>query len=73
MKSGLQVNHNHPFKGGYLTRSKGDPRQHIHAIQLEMCKDLYMSHNETKYDEEKAAEIKKILKNTFQHLIESLI
>ena len=55
MKSGLQVNHNHPFKGGYLTRSKGNPSQNIHAIQLEMCKDLYMSHNETKYDEEKGS------------------
>ena len=73
MKSGLQVNYNHPFKGGYLTRSKGNPSQHIHAIQLEMCKDLYMNHNETKYEEKKAVKIKKILKNTFQHLIESLI
>lgn len=72
-KSGLQINYNSPFKGGYLTRSKGNPSQHIHAIQLEMCKDLYMSHDETRYDEKKAEEIKKILKNTFQLLIESLI
>ena len=72
-KSGLQVNYNSPFKGGYLTRSKGNPSQQIHSIQLEMCKDLYMSHDETRYDEKEAEEIKKILKNTFQLLIESLI
>ena len=62
MKSRLQVNHNHPFKGGYLTRSKGNPSQNIHAIQLEMCKDLYMSHNETKYDEKRQRKLKKYLK-----------
>ncbi len=71
-KSDLQISHNNPFKGGYLTRSKGDPRQNIHAIQLEMCKDLYMSQNETKYDFKKAEAIKNHLINTFKKLIEKL-
>jgi N-formylglutamate deformylase len=30
------------FKGGYITRQYGQPQQHIHAIQLEMCQCLYM-------------------------------
>ena len=30
------------FKGGYITRHYGQPDQHIHAIQLEMCQSLYM-------------------------------
>ncbi len=30
------------FKGGYITRHYGQPHQHIHAIQLEMCQSLYM-------------------------------
>lgn len=68
-ESGLEVKHNHPFKGGYLTRSKGNPQNKIHALQLEMSKDLYMSNNEINYDEKKAKEIKKILIKTFKNLI----
>lgn len=68
-ESGLQVEHNRPFKGGYLTRSKGDPTNKIHALQLEMSKDLYMANNEIDYSESKANEIKKTLKQTFKNLI----
>jgi N-formylglutamate deformylase len=30
------------FKGGYITRTYGNPAQHIHAVQLEMCWRIYM-------------------------------
>ena len=70
--STYEVKHNHPFKGGYLTRSIGNPSENIHALQLEMSKDLYMSNNETEYDSNKAAEIKKLLIRTFQCLIAEL-
>ena len=30
------------FKGGYITRHYGRPDQHVHAVQLEMCQNLYM-------------------------------
>jgi N-formylglutamate deformylase len=30
------------FKGGYITRHYGKPRERIHAVQLEMCQCLYM-------------------------------
>ena len=30
------------FKGGYITRHYGQPAQHVHAIQLEKCQNLYM-------------------------------
>ncbi|MFP6560502.1 N-formylglutamate deformylase [Paraburkholderia sp. B3] len=33
------------FKGGYITRHFGAPRDGVHAIQLEMCQSAYM--NET--------------------------
>jgi len=41
----------------------------VHALQLEMSKDLYMSKNETEYDFKKAEVIKKLLKSTFENLI----
>jgi N-formylglutamate deformylase len=31
------------FKGGYITRHYGEPAQHLHAVQLEMCQSLYMN------------------------------
>ena len=68
----FNVEHNHPFKGGYLTRSKGKPSNGIHALQLEMSKDLYMQNKETVYDGEKAIKIKTILKQTFTQLISCL-
>ena len=72
IKSELNITKNHPFKGGYITRSFGFPKKNINAIQLEMSKDLYMSENETKYDSEKADIIKKILKKTFVEIIKNL-
>jgi N-formylglutamate deformylase len=68
----FEITHNTPFKGGFITRSKGNPSQNIHALQLEMCKDLYMKSNETEYDPLKAITVKKVLKKTFNHLIKAL-
>ena len=71
-KSEQEVSYNEPFKGGYLTRSKGDPAKRVHALQLEMSKDLYMSNDETQYDKEKAKGVKSLLKSTFEKLISLL-
>ena len=63
--SDWQINHNDPFKGGFLTRSKGKPEESIHALQLEMSKDLYMSDDELNYDAEKAEKVKMLLQKHF--------
>ena len=72
-KSNFNITKNHPFKGGYIIRSLGFPKNNINAIQLEMSKDLYMSENETKYDYKKANKIKNILENTFKEIIKNLL
>ncbi|MBR06913.1 MAG: N-formylglutamate deformylase [Rickettsiales bacterium] len=64
--------HNHPFKGGHITRYFGMPEKNIHALQLEMAKTNYMDDSETKYDEARAEEIRGILKNMFSELIKIL-
>lgn len=71
-KSDWQINHNSPFKGGFLTRSKGFPDKNLHALQLEMSKDLYMCNEESEYDVAKAENVKALLKSTFESLIVNL-
>lgn len=39
---GYTVSRNSPYAGGYTTRHYGRPRQGIHALQIEISRDLYM-------------------------------
>ena len=59
------------FKGGYITRSFGQPSQDIHAIQLELSQATYLKDKLNKYelDLEKKQQIAPLLRQ----LIESLI
>ncbi len=70
--SRYSINHNHPFKGGYITRHFGRPAEHQHALQLEMTKVNYMDDGETGYDDERAAAIQTLLKTTFEKIIDQL-
>lgn len=66
------VSHNHPFKGGYITRHYGKPESHQHALQLEMSKVNYMDDLEKKYDKDRSDKMRKLLKEVFAKLIEQL-
>lgn len=67
-ESTYQVNHNHPFKGGYITRQFCNPQNNEHALQLEMSKVNYMDDTETKYDEGRAGEMCTLLRKTLSNL-----
>ncbi|MEQ9316742.1 MAG: N-formylglutamate amidohydrolase [Henriciella sp.] len=41
-KAGFSVVRNAPYAGGYTTRRYGRPKRHIHALQLEINRGLYM-------------------------------
>jgi len=60
---------NDPFKGGYITRSLGKPSNHIEAIQLEMCQNIYMNEDTYELDASKAKSLTDFLKNVFQDFI----
>jgi N-formylglutamate amidohydrolase len=66
------LNHNHPFKGGTITRTFGKPALNQHALQLEMSKVNYMDDTETKYDQGRADKMRELLKRTFAALAETL-
>ena len=44
---GYRVRRNDPYAGGYVTRHYGRPRERVHALQIELSRDLYM--NEAQY------------------------
>ena len=70
--TGHTVQHNHPFKGGFITRHFGKPALHQHALQLEMCKDLYMDDSETQYNESRATAMQEMLRQTLLAVAASL-
>jgi N-formylglutamate deformylase len=67
------LNHNHPFKGGTITRQFGKPEKHQHALQLEMSKVNYMDDTETRYDKSRADRMREVLKRTLSSLAEQLV
>ena len=70
--SNYSVSHNHPFKGGYITRYFGRPSEHQHALQLEMTKINYMDDAEKNYDQSRAEIMRNLLKKVFAKLIDQL-
>lgn len=71
--AGYSLNHNHPFKGGTITRSFGKPSENQHALQLEMTKVNYMDDAERKYDKTRADKMRELLKRTLNALAEQLM
>ena len=67
------VSHNHPFKGGTITRYFGRPFENQHALQLEMTKVNYMDDSEMHYDYARAEKMKLLLRNTLAKLTEKII
>ena len=65
---GYRVRRNDPYAGGFITRHYGRPRDHVHALQIEIARDLYM--DETHF--ERSAAFPE-LRDDLSALIESLV
>ncbi|BAJ81143.1 N-formylglutamate amidohydrolase [Acidiphilium multivorum AIU301] len=39
---GFAIRRNDPYAGGYVTRHYGRPREHVHVVQIEIARALYM-------------------------------
>ncbi|NOT75369.1 MAG: N-formylglutamate deformylase [Cyclobacteriaceae bacterium] len=66
------LSHNHPFKGGYITRRFGRPAEKQHALQLEMTKVNYMDDSEKRYDKARSDKMRNLLRKNFEKLITQL-
>lgn len=58
------------FKGGYITRAYGQPKDNIHAIQLELSQRTYMHELEMTYHEAFAKQVQPKLKALVEVLID---
>ncbi len=58
------------FKGGFITRHYGQPKDNIHALQLELSQSTYMNEPSDQYNQQKADKVKVKLKMLVQCLIE---
>lgn len=55
------------FKGGYITRAYGDPREGIHALQLELSQITYMDEDPPyAFRDDLAAQIRPVLRRLVQ-------
>lgn len=62
------------FKGGYITRHYGTPQDGIHAVQLEMAQEIYMSERfPYSYDAALAAGLVPVLKEFVQQSLDVLL
>jgi N-formylglutamate deformylase len=67
------LQHNRPFKGGYITRHYGLPSGNQYALQLEMSKINYMDDSERHYDHGRADKMGELLHKTLNDLTDALI
>jgi len=42
-KRGFTVAHDEPYKGGFTTKNYGRPKDHVHVVQVELARRLYMN------------------------------
>lgn len=57
------------FRGGYITRNYGRPRDNIHALQLEMAQSAYMREQPPLYDQTMAARVTVVLHELTETLL----
>lgn len=57
------------FKGGYITRSYGNPANRVHAVQIELAQSAYMSESGSEYDPWTAQPLKALLRQLVAELL----
>jgi len=58
------------FKGGYITRHYGSPREGVHALQLEMAQSAYMDEEARLWSGEHAEAMQDVLRNLVNALMQ---
>lgn len=67
--AGFEVRPNDPYMGGYITRHHGRPSRGVHAIQIEVNRDLYMNEGECTFEGERATRLIPVLDDLLATLL----
>lgn len=67
-QAGYTVAPNDPYKGGFITQHHGRPDSGIHAIQIEMRRDLYMDESTYAHRSAGFARLRSSLRALLRHL-----
>lgn len=67
--AGFDVRPNDPYMGGYITRHHGRPARGVHAIQIEVNRDLYMDEDACAFDDERAGRLIQSLNDLLASLL----
>lgn len=59
------------FKGGYITRTYGNPAEKVQAVQLELAQRIYMDEATTGYDDERGAALQEMLESLLATYLKS--
>lgn len=68
-RAGFEVKPNDPYMGGYITRHHGRPTSGVHAIQIEVNRDLYMDEEACTFDEARATRLITVLEDLLASLL----
>ena len=73
--SGCPYSHvvNGRFKGGHITRSFADPENNVQALQLEIAQRAYMDEATTRFDDDKAGQLRDTLREMLSGYLKSAI
>jgi N-formylglutamate amidohydrolase len=66
---GLSVARNAPYAGGYTTRRYGRPKRHVHALQIEINRGLYMDEH-TIARSDRFGEIRAVIADVMAEILE---
>ena len=69
--SGYESVMNDRFKGGYITRNYGEPKNNVHAIQLEIAQRAYMNETSREFDATKAEKLRDTLRSMIETFLKS--
>ena len=69
-KEGLTVKKNDPYTGGYITKRYGNPKENVHAIQVEVKKSIFMHEGIGENDKDKSFMAKSDGLNTVNKILE---
>lgn len=65
---GFSIRHDDPYRGGFSTQHYGAPHAHVHAIQIEVARRLYMDESTLRRSPEGVATLRRFYRDLALHL-----